>query len=279
MRAMRIGQSGISPSLQGGVEPSVVELFRRQALASPKRLAVVGRREQWTYGALDQLSERIAYGLVAEAGEAVGIGMPVAVLMEHDAWLIAAILGILRAGRAYVALDSAHPPARLQSLLKLVGAGVVVTDDANASMARNLFGGARIAEVEELARSRGDRVSVSLPAVTSETLACIALTSGSTGSPKGVALDHKGLIHRGGGFCAGAPGGVGSDDRVAMVTQAGLGAAPSSIYGTLLHGACLMPFCLGAMGIERLAKWMRDRQITMMQTVPTVWRRLAEMSG
>ncbi|HEY4328372.1 MAG TPA: AMP-binding protein [Phycisphaerae bacterium] len=280
MKSGQVEQAAVIPSRPAGGGPSVVELLRRQVVAGPKRPAVVGRAEAWSYGELDSLSGSIAAGLVAENGRTIGVGEVVAVLMEHDAWLIAGIIGILRAGGIYAALDSGHPPARLKNFMKMLGARIVLTDRANMPLTTELFGGARIVEVERLTRAaQHGAPKESLPELNGGSLACIALTSGSTGTPKGILLDHKGLIHRGRCFAAGAPGGVRGDDRVALVTQAGLGAVPSSIYGALLEGACLMPYCLASMGTERLAKWMRREGITMMQSVPTVWRRLAESAG
>ena len=90
---------------------------------------------QWSYRELDQRSEKIARGIVRCCGREEE---QIALLLEHDAPMIAATLGVLKSGKAYVALDPAHPLARLASILEDARALTIISDEANAARAQEL---------------------------------------------------------------------------------------------------------------------------------------------
>jgi non-ribosomal peptide synthetase component F len=97
------------------------------------RLAVSAPDAAWTYLELDQRSSALA-GLVLE--RETKVDEPVALLLEHSAPLIAAILGILKAGRIYTCLLPSHPRDRIRALLEDSGAALLLTDPGNAELAR-----------------------------------------------------------------------------------------------------------------------------------------------
>jgi amino acid adenylation domain-containing protein len=177
---------------------SISERVAHRALESPEAVAAVDRSGFWTYGQLDGGAGRLA-GRLSAAG--VRPGDVVAVYAHRGAALAAALLGIWKAGAAFVILDPAYPAARLASVLALAQpAAWVVLEGA----------GAPAAEVEEILASH-PRVALpetadgweqalagtapaSLP-IEPRGLAYLAFTSGSTGVPKGIAGTHAPLSH------------------------------------------------------------------------------------
>ena len=119
----------------------------------------------------------------------------VALLFEHDAPVIAAMLGVLKAGKIYLPLDPSYPPARLTALLDDAGAGLIVTDSNDLALAEELAQQAiRVLNLEELDSAiTAENPSASLAP---DTLAYILFTSGSTGRPKGVCHTHRNVLHR-----------------------------------------------------------------------------------
>ncbi|MEV3875465.1 AMP-binding protein, partial [Streptomyces sp. NPDC049906] len=156
---------------------SVVELFAGQVGRSPGAVAVVGGGVSWSYGELARLSDRVAGWLV---GCGVGVGGRVGVVVGRSPWLVAVLLGVWKAGAAFVPLDVSHPVERLRSLADEAGLDVVVAD--------RVVEGLETVSLTELFAAD----PLTTPTVVSgESLAYVMFTSGSTGEPKGVAVTHR----------------------------------------------------------------------------------------
>ncbi|MER5495559.1 condensation domain-containing protein, partial [Streptomyces sp. NPDC002490] len=156
---------------------SVVELFAGQVVRSSGAVAVVGDDVSWSYGELARLSDRVAGWLV---GCGVGVGGRVGVVVGRSPWLVAVLLGVWKAGAAFVSLDAGHPVERLRSLADEAGLDVVVAD--------RVVEGLETVPLEELFAAD----PLTTPTVVSaDSLAYVMFTSGSTGVPKGVAVTHR----------------------------------------------------------------------------------------
>jgi amino acid adenylation domain-containing protein len=162
------------------------QYFEAQAAASPEAVAIIYGEEQVKYGELNQRANRLAHHL-----RSLGVGPEtlVGVLLERTPELILALLGILKAGAAYVPLDTALPDARLSFLLADTEARVVLTQQ---SLAARLAGASTQVVCLDGAAEEIERQSDANPLteVSEENLAYVIYTSGSTGQPKGVAITH-----------------------------------------------------------------------------------------
>ena len=119
------------------IEQSVPARFEKQVDRHADRIAVRTPAETLTYADLDRLANRIAHAILARTGEG---GEPVAILFEHDAAGIAAVLGVLKAGCCYVPLDPASPAAHSALLLADAGARLIVTHGRCRALAERLAG-------------------------------------------------------------------------------------------------------------------------------------------
>jgi len=170
---------------------NVCDLFEMQARRAPEAPALlVGERvwSVWSYGELNRWANRVAHSL-----RALGVGpeVPVAVCMPRSAEMIAASLAVLKAGGAYLPLDPAHPMERLRGTVADAGAPVVLTLEPWLS---GFAGGAAMAVC--LDALGGDPPEHDPPRrLHPESLAYVVYTSGSSGSPKGVAVPHAGLLN------------------------------------------------------------------------------------
>jgi amino acid adenylation domain-containing protein len=151
---------------------SLPELLAAQAARTPGAVAVGDSRQVLTYRDLDERSNQLARHL---RGTGAGPGDIVAIRLARSADLIVAMLGILKAGAAYLPLDPAYPADRTDYMLRDSGARLVVTD-------------------AELRAAREQPASPLATAIPTDQPAYMLYTSGSTGRPKGVLITHRNVV-------------------------------------------------------------------------------------
>jgi len=117
------------------VEQSIPERFAQIVAWHGDRIAVSARSTEWTYAELDQRSKRLAAQILEHSDVK---SEPVALLMQHDAGLIAAILAVLKAGKIYLSLDPSNSIERLGALLADSHAQLLIADQMNAALANSL---------------------------------------------------------------------------------------------------------------------------------------------
>jgi hypothetical protein len=173
-------------------ESSIGELFESQARRRPDAVALRQGERTWSYAELERRSARVAARLAAALTEVgAGPGTLVGIAAARSPELIAGLLGIVRAGAAYLPLDADYPEERLRFMLADGGAPVVLgTAEQAEAMAPALGGpdGARWLSLEEALGGDGTVVQAAGAAglAGSGSLAYVLYTSGSTGRPKGV---------------------------------------------------------------------------------------------
>ncbi len=173
------------------VDDTLASLFERQARATPAALALVCGTERWTYADLEQASAHIAEQLV---GRGVGAEQIVGLCSRRTPWMIAGMLGILRAGGAYLPLDPDYPTSRLDQMLRDSGVTIALVGAGLGERLASL----PVSCLELAATSLGDRAESTFAArrILPSNLAYLIFTSGSTGRPKGVAIEHRSAVGR-----------------------------------------------------------------------------------
>ncbi|MDQ1024653.1 amino acid adenylation domain-containing protein [Streptomyces umbrinus] len=170
-------------------ELTVHELVERQVARVPGAVAVVCGESQLTYRELNARANQLARHLM---GQGAGAGSLVAVCLERGPDMIIALLGILKAGAAYVPMDPDYPEQRLEFMLRDTHASLMVTQ---AALVQRFAGSG----VECVLMDRDRPVLDALadadlrPQATPDALAYVIYTSGSTGIPKGVMIEHRSI--------------------------------------------------------------------------------------
>ncbi|HEX2254144.1 MAG TPA: amino acid adenylation domain-containing protein [Thermoanaerobaculia bacterium] len=166
-------------------------LFEAQARRTPAAPAVVFEGTSITFAELDERSNQLARHL---QGLGVGPDVPVALCMDRGAELVVALLGVMKAGGAYVALEPWQPPQRLGFLLEDVEAPVVLVQ---AAVEERLAGwpGRRLRIDDDWDRVALESSAPVESGAAAGNLAYVVFTSGSTGRPKGVAVEHRQLVN------------------------------------------------------------------------------------
>ena len=235
--------------------------------------AVVARIEiVWepTYRELNETANRLAHRLIACG---VASGDRVAILMSHDAPLVAAVLGILKAGSIVVALDPGDPVSRLKMLVEDAEPSVIVTDVQNRKLAAE-FGhpGCNILNFEsETATGPVQNPSIEIPP---EQTAFLTYTSGTTGRPKGVMQTHRQLRRAAAAHTEAMQ--YTENDRIPLFAMVSTGQGAAGLWWILLNGAMLCPFSLKTRGIAGLADWIIDRGLTVYVSSASIFRTLAK---
>jgi amino acid adenylation domain-containing protein len=248
------------------LEDSLSAVFERQAAHRPDATAVKDGENCLTYAGLNRAANQVAQALLAGQMDPAH---PVALLFSHNAAMVTAMLGVLKAGGWYVPLDPAHPLARNTAILKEIEAGLVLTDDENLAIAWAY--GFKNAQIINLAGFDGtvDSPNLGLPILPGAP-ACILYTSGSTGQPKGVVIDQRAVLHRALRYTNDYA--IGPDDHMALLQSYVFNASVREIYAALLNGAGLYLYSFKRYGVHPLAAWLQKEAISMFHMVPSVFR-------
>ena len=262
------------PFQRNETEQSIPERFEQQVTRHPGRLAVDGGERSITYDSLNRWANRVGRAILAlrAEGECKTLGL----LLHKDAPMMAALMGALKAGQIYVALDPAHPRARASKMLEDARADLIVTDNANSNAARELGPASRrVLNIDQLDPNLSEQ-SLGL-AVPPDSLAYILYTSGSTGEPKGVVQSHRNVLHNIKKHTNSLH--ISSDDRLTWLASVSTAQAMTDVYNALLNGATLCPFNVKEEGLARLADWLTQQEISIYHSSASIFRHLLDAMG
>lgn len=253
-------------------ERCIHEAFEEQARRSPNATAVIFKGRTLTYNELDENADRIA-GRLMEAG--AGPGVIVGICVERSLEMMPSLLGILKAGAAYLPLDPAFPPERLQFMLEDSGARILVTQRHLAGRFPEQAAHLVIADAES--DDPDIKSQWHIPSgVTSNNLAYVIYTSGSTGKPKGVMVEHRQVVN----FFAGLDRVIGSDPGVWLaVTSISFDISVLELFWTLSRGFTVIIQAdderLASGGEYSIHAQIEHYGVTHFQTTPSMARLLA----
>jgi non-ribosomal peptide synthetase component F len=252
---------------------AVSERFEAQAAQHPRRTAVHTEGGAWTYNELNGYVCKIAIA-IRDSGS-TGC---VALLFDHGVGMIAAVLAALKAGVAYVPLDATWPIARLKYVLDDTCPSLVLLGNTSTSFLDLLSircrshlildptSGTVESRVDDVMPSESDDVK------SSGDLAYILYTSGSTGTPKGVMQTRRNVLRHIDNYTASLR--IDFSDRMSLLSNCASDAAVMDIFGALLNGASLFPFCPKGPGLQNIDQWVQRNAITIYHSTPTLYRML-----
>ncbi|MFI6708294.1 amino acid adenylation domain-containing protein [Nonomuraea sp. NPDC050478] len=232
-------------------------VFSGHVARTPDAPALVAGTATWTYAELDREANRIAHHLIAAGA---GPESVVALALPRSAELIAAILGVLKAGAAYLPLDVSHPAERVASTLRDARPGLLLTcRAADVPYERRLL-------VEELGGGPDHDPGTPL---TPETAAYVVYTSGSTGTPKGVVLEHRGLANLTANLGERLDAAGGPAHRVLQLVSPGFDVMVSELATAFTRGGCLVVAPATYTG-EELGAFLREQRVSLAHVPPAI---------
>ncbi|MGW3973834.1 non-ribosomal peptide synthetase [Streptomyces ardesiacus] len=241
------------PTVAGPTPAGVLERFAAQVRERSQQCAVVADDAELDYATLDRRSSRLAHALTARGA---GPDRVVGLHAGRTADLVVGVLGILKAGAAYLPLDPGQPSERLTAMVSDAAPVLVLTDRADT-------GGEDREQWESLAKVEAEGTHVEAPGATPDParLAYVIYTSGSTGRPKGVAVTHGSVVNLLDHWHALM--GVAPGEASSAWSSIGFDASVHELLVPLTTGAVLHLVPDDIRGDPRaLLDWMRERKVT-----------------
>ncbi len=252
-------------------DKAVHQLFEERTAARPDAVALVFQDRQLADAELNARANRLAHRL-----RRLGVGPEtlVSVCLERSFEMAVALLGVLKAGGAYVPLDAALPQERLAFMLADTRARVVISQRSLVPRLGELSGALVLMDEGDAgvpgAGDENPRVAVS-----PRNLAYVIYTSGSTGRPKGVCVTHRSLCNYLRWMQDDFP--LSEGGSVLQLTSFSFDVSVWEFFGALTSGARLVLLREGEQqDIARVAELLRERRVSVLQTVPGLLRVLLD---
>nr|WP_154958151.1 non-ribosomal peptide synthetase [Paenibacillus xylanexedens] len=271
--------------MESDTHPTIDRWFEMQADKDPEAVAIVCSGEHMTFGDLNKQSNRLANLLLAQGVKA---NEPIGLMMGRNQWMIVGILGIMKAGAAYVPLSPDYPPDRLKYMIEHSGIRIIVSDSKhydNLAKLNQKFRELILLKGKGNAEGPWDKVysldeytdvsweNLSIKTHTTVDLMYVMYTSGSTGLPKGVMVSHRNVSN----FINWAikEFSIGSSDRMMVVTSISFDISVFEIFAGLLSGAEVHILSDTTVGdASLLAEYIQSHQISIWHSVPTLMSQL-----
>ncbi|WP_071191495.1 non-ribosomal peptide synthetase [Trichormus sp. NMC-1] len=255
---------------KAAIEQSITARFEEQVRKYPDKIAIHTKKHQWTYVNLNDRVNAIAHNLLQLYPEGTS---RIALLFDHDAPMIAAILAVLKAGKTYVPLDPSYPQLRLTYILEDCQSTSILTNNKNLAFAQELTSkNIKIINIDEIELDNfADEINLF---IAPDTLAYILYTSGSTGQPKGVIQNHRNVLHFIRNYTNNLH--IAADDKLTLLASYSFDAAVMDIFGALLNGATLYPIDIKTQTLTHLAKTLKQEKISIYHSTPTVYKHFLE---
>ncbi|MCP4272947.1 MAG: amino acid adenylation domain-containing protein, partial [Gammaproteobacteria bacterium] len=263
-------------------ELTIVDLFEAQVEKTPDNIAVVFEDRQLSYKELNRKANQLAHYLIglktgADNGSLIADNSLVGICVERSLEMVIGMLGILKAGSAYVPLDSDYPSSRLQLMLEDSEVQLLLSQSHLLEKLSFIHeSGAEVicldSDWEEI---EGYSVQNPIGQSGPENLAYVIYTSGSTGLPKGVMIEHLSLFNHMQWVQNTFP--VSVQDKVLQKTPFSFDASVWEFYAPLLIGGTLLLAKPGGhQDPEYLLQTIQQQNITILQLVPSLLKLLID---
>lgn len=253
-------------------------LFEKKAHEEPDAVAVMFEGKSTTYHALNHKANIVAHNLMSRG---VKNGQFIGLSVNRSAELIASILGIFKAGCAYVPLDPTYPVSSLDFMIEDCNAQYILVDSTSKKQLSHHHEKFVVVDSIDFMKLVGnhnnDNLDISHANVNSRDLAYLIYTSGTTGKPKGVMVEHKNVVNH--SLSTIKSFGLDSNDKVMQFSTVNFDSFVEEVFPTLFSGATLVMIKKDDLtDIKRLKSIIIDNSISVLKLSTAFWHALSEFS-
>ena len=269
--ASRVGTKAPTSRRTPGRGPCLHQLFEAQVERTPEAIALVYEEQQLTYAELNQRANQLAHHL-----QSLGVspGSFVAVCLRPSLELIVALLGVLKAGAAYLPLDPAYPQERLSLMLSVSKASVLLTEEAVVS-GRSVTATAVLCLDSQWSMIDSHSRENPSSEVVADNAAYLIFTSGSTGTPKAAATCHRTYTNL--LFWYIEEFSITAADRVLLLSSISFDLTHKNLWAALVTGARLA-LTSAVYDARQRALQIQEQQITFINCTPSAFYPVVDAS-
>jgi amino acid adenylation domain-containing protein len=247
------------------IEQSISNRFEKIVQKYANKIAIHTIEHQWTYDELDRRANHVAHKILAICG--CGNGR-IILLFAHKSEMIAAILGVLKAGKTYVPVDPKYPAKIISNIVFNSQPAAILTNNETLPLTKELFNDILVINLDKINATVPKNTSTCY--VSANDIAYILYTSGSTGEPKGIFQSHRNVLHHIRNYTNHLH--IGAKDKLTLLSSYCFDTAMLDMFSALLNGATLYPRNLKIDGLNNLAHWLIKNKITVFHLKPSVYR-------
>lgn len=223
-----------SANMAGDEGQCVHDIIKHRCSEYPMSTAIWAWDGKLTYAELDRISDRLAAELIVGHGVEPEVIVPIC--MDKSFWTTAAIVGVMKAGGAFVLLDPSQPQQGLESICRRTDARIILTSQGNTELAQKLATTVLVIDQDHSDSWPANSCKPYVP-VTPDSPLYVAFTSGSTGTPKGAVTEHHSICFSVPAFNTAAQ--VTPQSRVLQFSSYSFDCSILETLGALMAGACL----------------------------------------
>ena len=243
-------------------EKTIVEIFREQVSKNPQKTALIYKDTTLTYAELDAKSNQLAHYLIenydVKPEDKIGL------LLDRSEWIIISILGVLKSGAAYVPISSEYPTKRVTYIEEMADLKTAISEVHYQD---------RLANPTIIQEMKLDEYPTTAPetSLKSNHLAYVLFTSGTTGRPKGVMIEHHNVINFVPAFRKACGFDNSNDETILFISNYVFDASVDQIFSALLNGDRLLISPPGLwMESEKFTDYLKKNNVTYIQMTPSL---------
>lgn len=253
-------------------DKTIVDMFEAQVKQTPESIAFVYQDCQFTYRKVNEKSNQIAHFLRQQ--KEIKQNDLVGVMLSRSATLVITLLGVLKAGAAYVPLDPEYPTKRLKYIIEDSGLNLIISEKTQEEQVDRLL--TTTIYIDQISGPITQYSDANPPKIsTTHDLIYVIYTSGSTGRPKGIQVIHKSVVN----FMTSMvrEPGMDKNDKLLAVTTCNFDISVLELFLPLMTGACVV---IASQDQVRepvlLEQLIESASPTIMQATPSLWTMLIE---
>lgn len=252
------------------IDRTITELFEHQVKIRPEATAIEFEGMELSYCELNERANRVAHYLI---GSGVGEGARIGICVERSLDMVVGLLGILKAGAAYVPLDPRYPQERLNYMVEDSGAKVLLAQATLAGKVSSTRASVVLFDLEAgpIAQCSKDNPGYQ---ITPDHLAYLIYTSGSTGTPKGVCVCHRNTVRL---VWNTKYADLGSDEVFLQFSSISFDAAAFEIWAPLLNGGRVIIFPPYIPSAAELGEWLLTSPVRTLWLTAGLFHELMEL--